>query len=304
MPLPTFQELMLPLLKAISDRNDYRLKVIKDELANIYNLNSEERNILLPSGRGKLFNNRVDWAKFYLLKAGLISSPRRGYIKITSNGLNASNQNPQIIDRAFLSQFEEFREFQEQTGESRNDIQGIEERELPSITPEEAFEEAYKKIRQELAQNLLDLVKSNSPEFFEKLVIDLLIGMGYGGSREDAGRRLGRSHDGGIDGVIKEDILGLDVIYIQAKRWENTVGRPIVQGFVGALSGQHANKGIFITTSKFSKEAEEYVKNLEQKVALIDGIKLTEYMIDNNIGVSPLEKYEIKDIDSDYFDEE
>ena len=304
MPLPTFQELMLPLLKVISDRSNYRLKVIKDELANIYNLNIEERNILLPSGRGKLFNNRVEWAKFYLLKAGLISSPRRGYIEITNNGLNALNQNPQIIDRAFLSQFEEYRAFQEQTSESRNGIQGIEVTELPSITPEEAFEEAYKNIRQELAQNLLDLVKSNSPEFFEKLVIDLLIGMGYGGSRVDAGRRLGRSHDGGIDGVIKEDILGLDVIYIQAKRWENSVGRPTVQGFVGALSGKHANKGILITTSKFSREAEEYVKNLEQKVALIDGIKLAEYMIDNNIGVSPLDKYEIKDIDSDYFDEE
>ncbi len=304
MPLPTFQELMLPLLKTISDRNDYKLKVIKDELANMYNLNSEERNMLLPSGRGKLFGNRVEWAKFYLLKAGLISSPRRGYIKITNNGLNALNQNPQIIDRAFLSQFEEFREFQEQIGESRNNIQEVGEKELPSITPEEAFEDAYKNIKQELAQNLLDLVKSNSPEFFEKLVIDLLIGMGYGGSREDAGRRLGRSHDGGIDGVINEDILGLDVIYIQAKRWENTVGRPIVQRFVGALSGQHANKGIIITTSKFSREAEDYVKNLEQKVALINGIKLAEYMIDNNIGVSPLYNYEIKNIDSDYFDEE
>ncbi len=304
MPLPTFLELMLPLLKTISDRNEHRLKDIKDELANIYNLDSEERNILLPSGRGKLFSNRGDWAKFYLLKAGLLSSPKRGYIKITDNGLDALNQNPRIIDKAFLSQFEEFREFQEQIGESRGEAPEIDEMELQSITPEEAFGEAYKNIRQELAQNLLDEIKSNSPEFFEKLVIDLLIGMGYGGSREDAGRRLGRSHDGGIDGVINEDILGLDVIYIQAKRWENTVGSPIVQRFVGALSGKHAKKGIFITTSKFSREATEYVKNLEQKVALINGIKLAEYLIDNNIGVSLLYKYEIKHIDTDYFDEE
>jgi restriction system protein len=216
-------------------------------------------------------------------------------------GLDVLKKNPQEINVKFLEQFPQFIEFRNLRREKGEDEQKEEELEQ---TPQELLEYGYQKIKRELAQELLSLVKQSSPRFFEKLVIDLLIRMGYGGSLKDAGKAIGQSGDGGIDGIIKEDKLGLDVIYIQAKRWDNVVGSKEIRNFVGSLAGQHANKGVFITTSSFTKDALDYVKTIPHKVILIDGEMLTQLMIENDIGVTKISSYDIKKIDSDYFEEE
>ena len=237
-------------------------------------------------------------------KAGLVESTKRSYFKITELGLEILKKNPTEINIKFLEQFPQFIEFRKK----RDDVDEVEEHsELKndtSKTPQEMLEYGYQKIKKDLAQEVVDIVKSCSPHFFEKLVIELLLKMGYGGSLKDAGKAIGQSGDGGIDGIIKEDKLGLDVIYIQAKRWEAVVGRPEIHKFVGALVGQRAKKGVFITTSGFTREAQEYAETIEQKVILIDGDNLAQLMIENNIGVSSVNSYEIKKIDSDYFVEE
>ncbi len=248
--------------------------------------------------------NRVGWAATYLRKAGLLEATRRGHFKIPRRGLDVIAQNPSAINVRFLKQFPEFVEFQAIRSES-NGIPRDEEETVDSRTPEESLEIEYQKIRSNLASQLLDRIKQSSPAFFEKLVVELLVKMGYGGSRSDAGRAVGKSGDGGIDGIIKEDRLGLDVIYIQAKRWDgNAVGRRDVQQFAGALQGQRANKGIFLTTSRFTDEAHSYVSTIGSKIVLIDGEQLAQLMIDHNVGVSSSATYEIKRIDSDYFTEE
>jgi restriction system protein len=235
-------------------------------------------------------------------KAGLLESTRRGHFKITERGMKVLKQNPAKVDVNFLNQFEEFRDFR---ALRHTKIEGGEiEEETSQTTPEEALESAYKQLRDNLASDLLQQIKSCSPGLFEKIVVELLVKMGYGGSRQDAGRAIGRSGDEGIDGIIKEDRLGLDIIYIQAKRWENTVGRPEVQKFAGALQGQRARKGIMITTSAFSKDALDYASRIDSKIVLIDGQQLAQQMIDYNLGVSPMAAYEIKKIDTDYFAEE
>lgn len=293
---------MLPLLKSVEDQNEHKISDIINTLAEEFNISEEERQIRLPSG-DRVFNNRVYWARLYLIKAGLIESPKRAHIKIINNGLDVLEKNPEKIDFKFLEQIDAFQEYKESAKKTRTTL-SEDEPITTEETPEETLENAFHIINEGLALDLINQVKSANPLFFEQLVLDLLIKMGYGGLRKDAAQRLGRSHDGGIDGIIKEDKLGLDAIYIQAKRWENTVGRPEIQRFVGALEGKRAKKGIFITTSSFSNEAVQYISNINRKIVLIDGEQLTEYMIEYDIGVSTSTTYRIKKIDSDYFEEE
>lgn len=271
MSIPDFQSVMLPLLRLASDRQGHALREAIDVLADEFSLTEEVRKQLLPSGRQATFNNRVGWARTYLTKAGLIELPRRGYFRITPRGLEALKSNPPKINIAFLEQYPEFVEFRSRDKEPSSS--GTDELQTDEQTPEESLELAYQKVRRGLATELLQTVKNCSPEFFEQLVVDVLLKMGYGGSRREAGQAVGKSGDGGIDGIIKEDRLGLDIIYIQAKRWDtnNTVGRPEVQKFAGALQGHRAKKGIFITTSDFSGAALDFVSRIDSKIVLIDG---------------------------------
>jgi restriction system protein len=302
--IPDYQTVMLPLLKQARDGNEYSLGQLIDALADAFSLTEAERQELLPSGAQPVFNNRVSWARTYLTKAGLLVSPRRGFHRITDRGREVLAANPTKIDLAFLNQFPEFVEFK---ALRRDDAisQAVHDAVVDSTTPQEALELAYQRIRGDLEAELLDRLKKCSPAFFERIVVDLLVKMGYGGSRQDAGRAIGRSGDEGIDGIIKEDKLGLDVVYIQAKRWNSTVvGRPEIHRFVGALVGQRARKGVFITTSTFSNDARTYAQGIENKVVLIDGQELASLMIEHGVGVTTLNVYEVKRIDSDYFAEE
>ena len=296
MAIPDYQSIMLPLLKLAGDRKEHSLREAIEALADEFDLADEERKELLPSGRQATFNNRVGWARTYMKKAGLLESTRRGYFRITKRGLDILKENPEDINVAFLRQFPEFVEFQ--TPRRKKEDKGDEQ------TPGEDIESAYQRVRRELTKELLQTVKGCSPAFFERLVIDLLVKMGYGGTRKDAGQAIGKSGDGGIDGIIKEDRLGLDTVYIQAKRWDGTVGRPEIQKFAGALAGQKAKKGIVITTSDFSKQAHDYVSLIDTKIVLIDGDTLAQMMIDYNVGVATVSSYELKRVDSDYFTEE
>lgn len=302
MPIPDYQTLMLPLLKSSEDGVEHTMRETVERLAIEFNLTQEEQTKLLPSGQQAVFANRVAWARFYLKKAGLIDSSRRGAFKITERGLSVLAASPTAIDNKFLDQYEEFREFRESSKPAQIE-KGVEVADEQLQTPEENLEQAHQKIRSEIAQELLQRILGCSPVFFEHLVVELLVKMGYGGSRQDAGERVGQSGDGGIDGIIKEDRLGLDTIYIQAKRWQGSVGRPEIQKFVGALSGQRAKKGVFITTSRFTVDATDYASLIETKVVLIDGEKLALLMIDYDVGVSTQATYVIKKIDSDYFEE-
>ncbi len=301
--IPDFQSLMLPYLKKLSDKEEHVYRDLVEELAVDFSVSEEERKELLPSGTQRIFDNRVGWAKTYLKKAGLIESPNRGVSLITEEGLNVLKQNHKYINIAFLKQYKSFLEFINVKTEDSTDVP-VEE--ITKETPEESLEGAYQRLRKSLAQDLLNKIIGLPPSFFETLVVELLVKMGYGGSMNDAGKAIGKSGDEGIDGTIKEDKLGLDIIYIQAKRWQigNSVGRPEIQKFVGALAGQGAKKGIFITTSSFTKEAMEYSPKNETKIVLIDGEKLAQLMIDHNIGVSVSNVYEIKKIDNDYFGDE
>jgi restriction system protein len=301
MTVPDYQSIMLPLLELASDGNEHSLRSAYDDLATTFGLTDDERNELLPSGRQSTFENRVGWARTYLKKAGLLSSPKRGHFKITSVGLDVLKSNPRGINVAFLRQYPEFVEFQ--TGGNKHESGISEVSADDDVTPEEAMETSYLKLRDELASELLETILGCSASFFERLVVDLLVKMGYGGTRKDAGMAIGRSGDGGIDGIINEDRLGLDVVYIQAKRWENSVSRPEIQKFAGALMGQQAKKGVFITTAAFSKAAEEYVSKIDSRIILIDGEMLAQLMIDYDLGVSPVATYALKRVDLDYFNE-
>ena len=302
MAIPDFQTIMLPLVQFANDSKEHSLREAIDALANYFKLTKEERKELLPSGRQARFDNRVGWSRTHLAKAGLLNSTRRGYFEITQLGQDILAQNPNVIDVAFLKQFPGYLEFIKPTAQD-NKSAVLDETDS-SQSPEEAIESAYQRVRQELANEILTTIKGCSPAFFERLVIDLLVQMGYGGTRKDAGEAIGGSGDEGIDGIIKEDRLGLDIVYIQAKRWENTVSRPEIQKFAGALQGQRARKGIFITTANFSEGAKRYVSMIDSKIVLIDGDMLAQLMIDFNIGVAPFATYEMKRLDSDYFTEE
>lgn len=302
MPIPDYQSLMLPVLRLAANGQEYKYRDVVERLAADFGLSDEERNTLLPSGNQAVFDNRVGWAKTYLKQAKLLDSSKRGYFRITERGRQLLAENPADIDTKFLERFSEFRDFKSRKRDKseETDTPLSEEAE----TPDDALANAYRQLRSDLEVRLLQQVKELSPAFFERLVIDLLVRMGYGGSREDAGRAVGRSGDGGIDGIINEDRLGLDVLYIQAKRWEGTVGRPEIQKFAGALQGQRARKGIFITTSNFSREAQEYAAFIDSRIVLIDGERLTRLMVDHNVGVSTVGVYEVKKMDTDYFTDE
>lgn len=308
MPIPDYQTLMLPVLRAVADGQEHRFRNVVETIADECQLTDEERNTLIPSGTAPLFDNRVGWARTYLKQAGVIESKKRGYFNITTRGKALLAQSPARIDNSTLDQYPEFVAFrQKKTNEVQATAAPVSPPDMPipevaESTPEESFAQAYQRLRINLETELLDQVKSSTPSFFERLVIDLLVAMGYGGSRQDAGSVIGRSGDGGIDGTIKEDKLGLDVIYVQAKRWEDTVGRPEIQKFAGALQGQRANKGVFITTSTFSREAKEYAGVIASKIILVDGEQLVKLMVDHNVGVSTVSTCDIKKIDSDYFE--
>lgn len=302
MTIPDFQSVMLPLLRLASDGKEHSLQEAVELLANEFLLTPDEKQELLPSGKQARFENRVAWARSYFKQARLVENTRRGFFRITQRGLDLLSTHPSKINKKTLEQFPEFLAFQNNRSES-TDFQSISET-PDQQTPEELLENAHKNLSDSLAGELLRRVKESSPSFFERLVVELLVKMGYGGTLADAARVIGRSGDEGIDGIINEDRLGLDAIYIQAKRWEGVIGRPEIQKFVGALQGQRAHKGVFITTSDFTKEAQEYVKNISNKVVLINGLRLTRLMIENNVGVSVSATFELKKIDSDYFAEE
>ena len=301
--IPDFQTIMLPLLKCFGDHKEHSTSELVEHISNVFHLSEEQRKDLLPSGTQTTIYNRVIWAKTYLKKAGLIESTLRPYFKITERGFEILNNKPDRIDMKFLEQFPEYQEFKKLKKEDKK-IKEEENKLLETKTPEELVRSGYKIIKDTVKSDILSNVMNCSPRFFEKLVVDLLIKMGYGGSLEDAGRAIGKSGDGGIDGIIKEDKLGLDFIYIQAKRWGDVVGRPEIHKFVGALTGKQANKGVFITTSRFSSDAKDFVTHLNTKVVLIDGEQLAQLMLDYDIGVTKIETYEIKRIDNDYFTEE
>lgn len=304
--IPDYQTLMLPLLKLTAEGREHKYRDLVESLADEFHLSDNERNEMLPSGNQPLFHNRVGWAKIYLKKAGLLDSPKRATFVITELGKQTIERNLDRIDNHYLSQFPSFQEF---INRSHNVVESNEESVLETMenqTPEESLEKSYQSIRESLASELLSKIIELSPVFFERLVVDLLVKMGYGGSMKDAGKAIGKSGDEGIDGTIKEDKLGLDIIYIQAKRWKpgNVVGRPELQKFVGALAGQGAKKGIFITTSGFTHDAMSYTPRNETKIVLIDGEQLSQLMIDYNIGCATQQIYEVKKIDSDYFGDE
>ena len=304
MAIPDFQTIMFPVLTFIADQQEHTMRDTVNALADNFALSDTERTEMLPSGQQRTFDNRVNWAVSYMKHAGLLEYMRRGVFRITERGVQVLRQSPTRIDIKFLAQYPEFNEFRSGSRKERNGHSSPEPLEQDTQqTPEERLEDGYQRIRLELAQELLGRIMGCSASFFERLVVELLVKMGYGGSRKDAGEAVGRSGDEGIDGIIKEDRLGLDTIYIQAKRWQGTVGRPDIHRFAGALMGQRARKGIFITTSTFSREAWEYAGSIDSKIVLIDGEQLAQLMIDHSVGVSVATIYEIKRIDSDYFSE-
>ncbi|MBN1618391.1 restriction endonuclease [Candidatus Dojkabacteria bacterium] len=301
MAIPDFQSIMLPLLKLAGDGEVHNFHNAVDKLANEFGLSEEEISSLIPSGQPR-FENRVGWAKTYLKMSGLITYPKRSHLQITQKGIKVLEENPKKIDIEYLKRFPEFVEFRKgnQTEEEPPEGSGEE------LTPEEALENAYQKIRDDLADELLETVLISPPGFFEKLVVDLLVAMGYGGTQRDTARAVGKSGDEGIDGIIDEDRLGLDTIYVQAKRWQrdSKIGSPLIRDFVGALTGKNARKGVFITTADFTDDARNFASGLAIKVVLINGERLANLMIDYGIGVITRINYQIKNLDSDYFGQE
>lgn len=310
MAIPDFQTLMRPILAAHNEQAEWERGSLRDRLAEEFGLTPDERAEMLPNGRQRRFDNRVGWSTTHLYQAGLLERPRRGVTRLTDRGRDVLIRHPHRVDISVLNEFADHRDFLHR---SRDDTD-IEESAKPRVrasveladTPEETIESAFAQLSASLGQSLLRSLTESSPEFFERVVVDLLLAMGYGGSRRDAGERLGQTGDMGIDGVIREDVLGLDAIYLQAKRWdpERTVGRPEVQGFVGALHGVRASKGVFITTSRFSREARDYAASVSPRVVLIGGRQLTDLMITNGVGVTVRQRYELKRIDADYFEED
>lgn len=303
--IPDYQTAMLPTLRALADGTIRRAGEIRDEVAKVFNLSEDELRELVPSGQKTLFSDRVSWAMTYMKKAGLLETPKRAHYQITARGKALLAENPARIDLSLLGRYPEFVEWKERSDSARPSGNGSAAADVEAIqTPEESLDTAYSALRRAIETELLDQVKAMPPAFFEKLVVQLLVAMGYGGSLKDAGQAVGKSGDGGIDGIIKEDKLGLDVIHIQAKRWQGTVGRPEIQSFAGSLDGVKAKKGIFITTSNYSLEARAYVEKIEKRIVLVDGDRLAALMFDHDVGVARVASYEVKRIDADYFNEE
>lgn len=303
MAIPDYQTIMLPFLEQLRDGKEHTLIEVREALAAHFGLDPEERGRLLPSGNQSVFENRVGWARTYMKMAGLLEYAKRAVFRITPRGLNVLAEGLPELNVRYLEKFPEFLEFRHVKKESTTS----ELSEPPSsVTLDEAIESAYQQLKDQLTGDLLDQVRGMSWRFFERLVVDLLLQMGYGGSRKEAGQAFQQGSDEGIDGIIKEDRLGLDIIYVQAKRWKDgaTVGRPEIQKFAGALQGKRAKKGVFITTSNFSREAFEYAGMIDSKIILIDGNRLTDLMLEHGVGVTTTTSYEIKKIDQDYFAEE
>lgn len=297
--IPSFQKIMLPLLELLKDHKPRRMTNCAEELAKTFNLTDQEKKERVPSG-GFRFLNRVCWARLPLSTAGLLKSPQRGLWEITQEGLDLLAENPaEITVKLLKEKYPDCWVSDEEQLSDTNETDVVLER-----TPEEQMQILYEEWHAVLCQEILSTIMDCSPEYFERLVVDVLVAMGYGGSKEDAGQAIGGVNDEGIDGVIKEDALGLDVIYLQAKRWQGDIGRPEIQKFAGALQGKKAKKGVFITTSSFSKNAKEWVKGLDSKIILIDGMELVKLMVDYDVGVSEEGVYKLKRIDRDYFEEE
>jgi len=294
---------MLPLLQFARDGKEHPIYEAIDAMSRVFNLTDPEKNQPLPSRKEPVFDNRVRWATFHLRKAGLLETTVRGRFRIADKGLETLRSQPPEIDMKYLERFPEYTKFRvskkEEVEVSKDKQTGI-----LSLTPEELIETGYQSIEHNLVQELITRIRDTPPKFLERLVIDLLLRMGYGGSRVDAGKAIGRTHDGGLDGVIHQDQLGLEAVYVQAKRWDNTIGRPEIQKFVGALQPHNATKGVFITTSGFTQDAIDYASSIHTKIILIDGEKLARLMIEHNVGVSTAQVYEVKKIDTDYFTEE
>lgn len=298
MPIPDYQTIMLPLIQKLEDGKPHALQDIIERLADYFKLSDDERQTLQPSGRQRIFNNRVYWAKKYLSEADLISSPSRGFIELTPSGKKVLKEKPSYIDNRYLEKFESFRNFKGIIPE-KIELKGQNE----NKTPEEIMVDMDVELKKSLSIDIMENIQNSSPQFFERLILDVIVAMGYGGSFDDASKRVGKTGDGGIDGIIKEDKLGLDAIYLQAKRWKNVVGRPEIQSFAGALDGFKAKKGIFITTSTFTPHAYEYVDKIEKKIVLINGEELAALMIEYNVGVAVANSFVVKKIDTDYFNE-
>ena len=305
MTMPTHQDAMLPILRALADGKAHARRSLADLVASHFGLTAEERAHLLPSGKAPVFFSRAGWALSYMKQAGLLTSPKRGWYAITDLGHAALATNPSRIDARWLMQYEGFRAFHARSRGDGDEVGSRDDGEeiLPAIPPDEELERAYTRLRESVEAEVLNTIRGVSSSFFEQLVIDLLVRMGYGGNRAEAARAIGRSGDGGIDGVIDEDRLGLDSIYVQAKRWQDSVGRPEIQKFAGALQGQRATKGIFITTATFSKDAVEYAGRIGTRIVLIDGKRLAALMFEHDVGVSPKRSFVVKDLDGDYFED-
>lgn len=299
MAIPTYDDCMFPMLKLLADGQERSIRDITETLTARMDLTDDERSRLLSSGQ-KVVTNRLGWARTYLNKAGLIESSQRGIWKISDEGLAVLRENPPEINTKFLKRYDSIKEFLTRNNKNTSDDTNNGE----VTTPDEALRTAYEELRSALESEILDSLKSCSSGFFEKVVIDVLVAMGYGGNRVDAAQVLGKSGDGGIDGIIKEDQLGLDIIYVQAKRWEGTVGRPEIQKFAGALQGVRARKGVFITTSDFTSGATEFANNIDFRIVLVGGKELAEIMADNGVGVFTTETLHLKKVDMDYFSEE
>jgi restriction system protein len=302
--VPDFQTMMLPVLKVFSDRHERQPKDVRAPVAQSLNLSEADTGEMLPSGRQTRFANRIAWGLIYLKRAGLLATPRRGVYTITSLGQTVLANPPERIDINYLMRYPDFVEFRNTENSSGESDESAAEPSTAELTPDEQIRTGSDRLKRSLAALLLEKTRQVSPRFFENLVVELLVAMGYGGSHEDAASVVGQTGDGGIDGIIKEDRLGLESIYIQAKRWEGTVGRPVIQQFAGALQGQRARKGVLITTSSFSKDAIDYTRNLQSTIVLIDGRQLSELMIEFGIGVSDVETIRLKKLDEDYFADE
>lgn len=303
MPIPDYQSLMLPVLE-IAAKGETSVPLAEAEVASRFGLSDAEREEMLPSGKQRILHNRIHWAKFYLTKAGFLESPKRGRFAISQAGKQLLTKPPAKIDTQFLLTIPAFREFyrSDQSEEAGATIPAV-----PSVaTPEEVVEAAYNAAKAALRADLLERILQNSPGFFERVIVDLLVAMGYGGSHKNASEQLGRSGDGGVDGVINEDVLGLDRVYVQAKRYATgtSVGRPEVQAFTGSLVGLGAMKGVFVTTSTFSSQAIEFAARIPQRIILIDGKRLTELMIEHSVGVRSSRVLEFKRLDEDFFGED
>ena len=302
MAIPDYESLMLPLLRLSADGSIHKFSDAVDQLADELRLSADERTEPLPSGTQPVFRNRVGWAKSYMKQAGLLVFPKRGLFQITERGRDVLKNYPEGIGNSVLEQYAEFKDFKtrRRTKETQDTVKPV----TTAESPEDQMASAFRRYQMEIESELLSITKQVTPTYFEQIVVDLLVAMGYGGNKQDAARAVTKqSGDEGIDGVIKEDRLGLDVIYVQAKRWEGTVGRPEIQKFAGALQGKRANKGVFITTSNFSKEATKFANSIDSKIILIDGDRLAQLMVEFNVGASTTGQYLIKQIDSDYFDQ-